>query len=207
VDPAEYRRKYRVLDMMLSGHSTLCAKYRHRSTSLILAIMALSILGATLALQADNSVEIFSIDLESKAWLALLSGLIFFLSIVELVLDWRGRAWSHEDAARRLGILKGEFRRAEVTDETVETDGVDLDVEYDQTTAAIIEIQNSVFNRLKAKHRRKIEISKLLDESPGAPLLLLRWRVFRAGIRKPQPPKPQPAVLEESPPGDGDGKG
>jgi hypothetical protein len=203
----EYQRKFKVLDMMLSGHSSLCERYRRRSIGLILAIMALSILGATLALQADNGVEIFSIDLELKVWLALLSGVIFFLSIVELVLDWRGRAWSHGDAARRLGILKGEFRRAVVTDEKVETDGVDLDVEYDQTTAAIVEIPNSVFNRLKAKHRRKIEISKLLDESPGAPLLLLRWRVFRAGIRNPKPPTPQPAVLEESPPGDGDGKG
>lgn len=207
MDPTEYHRKFRVLDMMLSGHSTLCAKYRHRSTGLTLAIMTLSIFGATLALQADNSVEIFSIDLELKVWLALLSGVIFFLSIVELVLDWRGRAWSHQDAARRLGILKGEFRRAKVTGATVETEGADLDAEYDQTTAAIVEIPNSVFNRLKAKHRRKIEISKLIDESPGAPLLLLRWRVFRAGITRPQPPKPQPTVVEKSPPGDDDGKG
>jgi hypothetical protein len=204
VDPGEYRRKFRVLDMMLSGHSSLSEKYRRRSTGLILAIMALSILAATLALQDPENVDILGIDLESKAWLALLSGLIFFLSIVELVLDWRGRAWSHADAARRLGKLKGEFRRAKVTVETVETDGLDLDLEYDQTTAAIVEIPNSVFNRLKAKHRRKIEISKLLDKSPGAPLLLLRWRVLRDGIRRPNRDKSESAILEESPPGDGD---
>ncbi|HEY5708132.1 MAG TPA: hypothetical protein VIS51_01930 [Solirubrobacterales bacterium] len=206
MDPAEYHRKFKVLDMMLSGHATLREKYRRRSTGLILTIMALSILGATLALQDRWSVEILSINLESKQWLALLSGLIFFLSIIELVLDWRGCAWSHADAANRLGKLKGEFRRAKVTDNTVETDGMDLDVEYDQTTAAIVEIPNSVFNRLKAKHRRKIEISKLLDESPGAPLLLLRWRVFREGVRMPKRDKSESDVLEESPPGDGDRK-
>ena len=203
MDSAEYHRKFRVLDMMLSGHSSLSERYRRRSTGLILAIMALSILGATLALQDDKSIGIFTIDLESKEWLALLTGLIFFLSIVELVLDWRGRAGAHEDAANRLGKLKGEFRRAEVTDETVQMDGVDIDEEYDQTTAAIVEIPNPVFNRLKAKHRRKIEISKLLDKSPGAPLLLLRWRVFREGVKKPERPKPEPGVLEKSPPGDG----
>lgn len=203
MDPAEYRRKFRVLDMMLSGHSSLSEKYRRRSTGLILAIMALSILGSTLALQDDKSVDIFSINLDSTGWLALLSGLVFFLSIVELVLDWRGRAWSHEDAANRLGKLKGEFRRADVSEDIVQMDGIDLDLEYDQATAAIVEIPNSVFNRLKAKHRRKIEISKLLDESPGAPLLLLRWRVFREGVKKPGRSEPEPSVLEESPPGNG----
>jgi hypothetical protein len=203
VDSAEYCRKFRVLDMMLSGHSSLSEKYRRRSTGLILAIMALSILGSTLALQDDKSVDIFSINLDSKGWLALLSGLVFFLSIVELVLDWRGRAWSHEDAANRLGKLKGEFRRAEVSEDMVQMDGIDLDLEYDQATAAIVEIPNSVFNRLKAKHRRKIEISKLLDESPGAPLLLLRWRVFKEGVKKPGRSEPEPSVLEEFPPGNG----
>lgn len=207
MDPTEYRRKFRVLDMMLSGHSSLSERYRRRSITLTLAVMVLSILGGTLALQDDKSVDILGVTLESKEWLAVLAGVVFFLSILELVLDWRGRAWAHEDASSRLGRLKGEFRRAKVSNETVCTDGVDLDFEYDQTTAAIVEIPNSVFNRLKAKHRRKIEISKLLDESPGAPILLLRWRVFRDGLRTPDRPEPASKVLEETPPGDGGSAG
>lgn len=201
MDPAEYRRKFRVLDMMLSGHSSLREKYKRRSTGLILAVMALSVLAATLALQEDESVVIVGVSLGSTEWLACLSGIVFFLSIAELVLDWRGRAWAHGDAADRLGRLKGEFRRARVTESKIETDGVDLDVEYDQATAAIVEIPNSVFNRLKAKHRRKIEISKLLDQSPGAPLLLLRWRVFRAGVQNSRSSESAPSALEETPPG------
>jgi hypothetical protein len=187
--------------MMLSGHASLRERYRRRSTCLILAIMALSIVAATVALQDDESVVIFGVDLAATEWLAGLSGMIFFLSIAELVLDWRGRAWAHGDAADRLGRLKGEFRRAKVSEHSVETDGVDLDIEYDQTTAAIVEIPNSVFNRLKAKHRRKIEISKLLDDSPGAPILFLRWRIFVAGVSNRKGPESSPAVLEETPPG------
>lgn len=202
MDPREYRRKFRVLDMMLSGHSSLSERYRRRSTALTLAIMVLSIAGGTLALQNDKSVDILGVTLESKEWLAGLAGVIFFLSLLELVLDWRGRACAHEDASTRLGRLKGEFRRAKVFNDRVCTDGVDLDLEYDQTTAAIVEIPNSVFNRLKAKHRRKIEVSKLLDESPGAPILLLRWRVFWDGVRTAAHPEPASKVLEETPPGD-----
>jgi hypothetical protein len=202
VEPGEYHRKFRVLDMMLSGHASLRERYRRRSTFLILAIMALSIVATTLALQDDQSVVILGIDLGSTEWLAALSGVIFFLSIAELVLDWRGRAWAHGDAADRLGRLKGEFRRAKVSEHSVETDGVDLNFEYDQTTAAIVEIPNSVFNRLKAKHRRKIEISKLLDESPGAPILLLRWRILVAGVKTREHSETAPIALEETPPGD-----
>ncbi|MDX6608228.1 MAG: hypothetical protein QOF85_153 [Solirubrobacterales bacterium] len=185
--------------MMLSAHASLSERYRRRSTALILAVMALSILSATLALQDDESVSIAIVDLSSTEWLAALAGVIFFLSISELVLDWRGRAWSHEDAVTRLGKLKGEFRRADVTHDAVQTDGVDLDVEYDQTTSAVVEIPNSSFNRLKAEHRRKVAISRRIDEAPGAPLWLLRWRVFRAGLKEPG--GFETAVLEESPPG------
>lgn len=201
MSPEEYRRKFRVLDMMLSGHSSLCERYRRRSITLILTIMALSILAATLALKDEDSVRILFVNLESTEWLAIFSGLIFFLSISELVLDWRGRAWAHEDASRRLGKLKGEFRRAEVGAEVVKSDGVDLDLEYDHTTSAIIEIPNSSFNRLKAKHRRKVEISKRLDTSPGTPLLLLHWRIFKEGIAGPGATQAEADVLEESPPG------
>jgi hypothetical protein len=204
VEVAEYRRKFRVLDQMLSSHATLCERYRRRATGLILVIMALSIVSGTLALQDDHDATVLGINLETKEWLALLAGTIFFLSIAELVVDWRGRAWAHADAAQRLGELKGDFRRAEVSGGIVDTKGIDLDEAYDQTTAAIVEIPNSLFGRLKAKHRRKIAVSKLLDDSPGAPILLLRWRVLREGIAKSRQWERGRGVLEESPPG---GKG
>lgn len=187
--------------MMLSAHSALRETYRRRSTALTLAIIALSIVGVTLALQDDPSVEILSIDLESKQWLAILSGLVFFLSIAELVLDWRGRAWAHQDATGRLASLKGEFRRADVGPDEVKN-GADLDSEYDRTTAAIVEIPNSRFNRLKAKHYRKVAISKMISKSPGTPLPVLWWRLLREGTSRPGTPRqPVRGVLEEAPPG------
>ncbi len=198
--PAEFERKFEVLDMMLSAHSALRESYWRRSTALTLTIIALSILGVSLALQDDPSVEILSIDLESKQWLAILSGLVFFLSIAELVLDWRGRAWAHQYAAGRLASLKGEFRRAEVGPEAVRG-GADLDSDYERTTAAIAEIPNSRFNRLKARHHRKVAVSKMISKSPGTPIPVLRWRLLREGTSSDDPPTQQSrGVLEESPP-------
>lgn len=201
MDPDEYRRKFDVLDMMLSSHASLRQRSRRRWLALTLTVMALSILAATLALADDTRVEVLFVDLDTKGWLAVVAGMIFFLSIVELLVDWRGQAWAHGDATHRLAELKGQFRRAQVGAERVDTDGVDLGEAYDATMSALVEIPNSSFNRLKAKHRRKVAVSKLLDETPGAPVLLLRWRVFRAGLANRRPASRGGGVLEESPPG------
>lgn len=197
---SEYRRKFRVCDQMLSSHAALRDRYRRLATGLILIIMALSIAGVALALQDDPSVGILGIDLEAKEWLAILAAVVLFCSIVDLVIDWRGRAWGHAHAAERLGELKGQFRGVEIDGGKVETGGVNLDVAYEEVMAAIIEIPNAAFNRLKAKHRRKVAVSKLLDESPGAPLLYLRWRVLRESLAKARATKEGAGLLEESPP-------
>lgn len=201
MDPDEYRRKFDVVDMMLSSHASLRQRNRRRWLALTLTVMGLSIFTATLALADDTRVEVLFVDLGTKGWLAVLAGMVFFLSIVELLVDWRGQAWAHGDATHRLAELKGQFRRAQVGAELVETEGVDLDEAYDATMAAVVEIPNSSFNRLKAKHRRKVAVSKLLDETPGAPIPLLRWRVFRAGVTDRRPASRGVGVLEESPPG------
>jgi hypothetical protein len=202
VREAEYSRKFRVLDQMLSSHATLAARYRRRANTLVLVVMALSIVAATFALQSEGDLQILGISLQTKVWLAILAGLIFFLSIVELVVDWRGRAWGHRHAIARLGALKAQFRRAEVDDGVVDGKGVDLDAAYDEAMAGIVEIPNAAFNRLKAQHRRKVAVSQLLEDYPGSPVIYLRWRVLREDMERMRIPASGQGVLEESPPGE-----
>jgi hypothetical protein len=204
MDGGDFRRRFGVLDQMLSAHATLRDRYRRRAVTLTLVTMAMSVGAATLALGDDRELRILGLKLETKGWLAVLAGMIFFLAIVELAVDWRGRSWAHGDAARRLGELKAEFRRADVDGDKVETHGVDLAAAYEQVTGAIVEIPNASFNRLKAKHRRKVAVSKLLDDRPGAPVLLLRWEVLRSGLREDGGRPAAEGVLEPSPPTSGE---
>jgi hypothetical protein len=200
MDRDDFRRRFGVLDQMLSAHATLRDRFRRRAVTLTLVTMAMSVAAATLALGDDRQLHILGLELETKGWLAILAGVIFFLAIVELVVDWRGRSWAHGDAARRLGELKAEFRRADVDGDRVETHGVDLAAAYEQVTGAIVEIPNGSFNRLKARHRRKVAVSKLLDDRPGAPVLLLRWEVLRSGLGAGEGRPTAEGVLEPSPP-------
>ena len=204
---ADYSRKFRVLDQMLSSHSALSERYRHRANGLVLLVMALSIISATLALQSEGQFSVLGVSLETKVWLAILAGLIFFLSIVELVVNWRGRAWAHAHAAERLGELKAQFRRAELRGGEVDGKGVDLGAAYDEAMTAIVEIPNSAFNRLKAKHRRKVALSRLLDDSPGVPLFYLRWRIFLDGMRRARRTSSREGLLEAAPPAGEQGEG
>jgi hypothetical protein len=202
VDVAEYKRMFRVLDQMLSAHGDLRDRYRRLSSALTLLIMGLSIVAVMLALTDHNGdVTVLGVTAEGTVWLGVLAGCVFFLSITELVVDWRRRAWQHDSAARQLGELKGRFRRAHVDGDTVDTYGIDLEREYNQTMSVLVEIPNKLFNRLKARHRRKVAVSQLLGERPGAPVFYLRWLVLREGVNPPPARSGREEVLEESPPG------
>lgn len=176
----EYRRKFRVLDQMLTAHSALRDRYTGRSRTLTLLIVALSVAATAVAFVSGEkkvSIGIFSWHLQELA--GLLTVVIFVLALVDLVVDWRGESWAHDDAAKRLGELKLRFRGATIGQEVVDTGGVDLAGEYERTMNAIAPIPDRHFLALKAKHKRKIAVSQMLDTEPGAPIWLLRLRLLR----------------------------
>lgn len=182
--PKEFRRKRRVLNQMLTGHSLLRDLYERRALTLSLLILALSIAAtATAFLSGDAPMTVLGIRARVQVWVGLLTAVIFFLSLVDLRVDWRQRAGAHEDAARRLGRLKGIFRGATVVDDTVDSAGVDLDLEYEAVMEQVPPIPEKWFLRAKAKHVRKVRVSELLDSHAGAPAwwvtLLVTWRGIR----------------------------
>ena len=182
--PEEFRRKRRVLDQMLTGHSLLRDRYERRALVLTLLVLALSIVATSVAfLSGASSVSILGIQARVQVWVGVLSALIFFLTLVELRVDWRQRAGTHGDAARRLGRLKGLFRAATVHDDVVDAGGKDLNLEYDTTMEQLMTIPDKRFLWVKAKHTRKIRTSMLLDKHPGAPLWYIRLLAMWQGIR------------------------
>jgi hypothetical protein len=182
--PEEFRRKRRVLDQMLTGHSLLRDRYERRALVLTLLLLSLSIVATSVAfLSGDPTASIFGIRARVQVWVGVLTALIFFLTLVDLRVDWRQRAGSHEEAARRLGRLKGLFRSVNVTDGVVDVGGRDVNLEYDTTMEQLPPIPDSRFLWVKTKHTRKVRASKLLDQHPGAPLWYVRLLAMWQGIR------------------------
>lgn len=180
----EFRRKRRVLDQTITGHAFLRDLYERRALLLTLVILALSIATtATAFLSGDTPVTIVGIRARTQVWLGLLSGGIFFLSLVELRVDWRQRAGAHGEAVRRLARVKAIFRGATIIDNEVRVTGADLNFEFEAAMDQVPPIPEKWFLRAKAKHLRKIAVSQALSAQPGAPAWLMQLRVTWAAVR------------------------
>ncbi len=184
----DFERRRRILDMMLTMHSVLRDRYERRSTGLTLLVMGLSILATGVAFISDSAiVTIGPITARVQVWVGMLTCVIFLLSIVELLVEWRRRAWAHGEAARNLGDLKAQFRHVHPEGGVVHSE-VDLLGEYDETMDALnalrVPIPEAKFNRLKARHLRKVEISRRISAQPQRPAFLHRIDLFRQGLQR-----------------------
>lgn len=175
---------WRVLDMTITGHSILRDRFQRRERAITLTIMALSIVVASLAfVNGQSRVTLLGKEANLATWVGSLSAGIFFLALLDSLVDWKRSAWAHEDAALRLSELKSKFRRAIVEEDTVETGGIDLRSEYEATMENVAVIPESTFLALKAKHLRKVAVSRLIDDHPGAPLAFVRLVAMWRGLR------------------------
>lgn len=196
----EYERMWRVLDMSITGHSILRDRYRRRERAISLTIMALSIVAVSLAfVEGDSDVTLLGKEAKLATWLGVLSAGIFFLALLDSLVDWKRSAWAHEDAALRLSALKSRFRGARAEGDTVDTGSIDLRAEYEATMENVAVIPESKFLALKAKHRRKVAVSRLMDDFQGAPLLYVRLVVMWRGLRRVGKVRDSDAPVETPP--------
>jgi hypothetical protein len=204
-DAHDVKRRRNIVDMMLTAHSVLRDRYERRSTGLTLLIMGLSIAATGVAfIGGERDATIGPFTARVQVWVGLLSCFIFFLSIVELLVEWRRRAWAHDEAAQRLADLKAKYRQIRKVpdnDALVESD-FDLPDEYDHTMDALgalrVPIPESKFNRLKARHLIKVEVSKRVTARPQRLPRMHRLDLFREGFGKPPgPPEPNSSSQPE----------
>lgn len=180
----EFERMWRVLDQSLTAHSVLRDRYRRRQRALITTVMVLSIVATAIAfVSGDTSFRLGNVILKLGTAVGILTAAIFFLTLSDFNLNWQAKSWSHDDAVRRLADLKAKMRGATVTDETVATGRLDIHSEYAETMAAVPEIPERQFVALKARHHRKVELSRLIDSHRGAPVVYLRALLLLQGMR------------------------
>jgi hypothetical protein len=100
-----------------------------------------------------------------------------------LRLGWGERSAVYSAAADRHARLKDEYRNYVHGPRHSTTQTAELRRKYQAASAIGPAIPEKDFLRLKQKHLRKVRLSQMLDESPGTPMWLLKWRLFREGIR------------------------
>jgi hypothetical protein len=109
-------------------------------------------------------------------FLAWLAALTFFVALIDLVVDWRRRAWAHSNSATRLGELSvthGQALPDAAEDWTV--DGVDLAIEYER----VMGLDRADSRRQGRSHeggrQPQASVFTLIDAQPGI-TVADRWR-------------------------------
>lgn len=199
IDAGEYKRCKRVIEWMLTAHSTMRDRFIRRSRGLTLVVLAASITSLLLALaNGDQKVSILGLHGKLQVFLGALAALVFFFSLLDLIVDWRQRAWLHKDAADRLGELNMLFRRARVVEGGWAVDGVDLATEYERVMSALHPLPERKVMALKALHNRKRAQFTRADERRGAPAWWIRVTVLYDSFRG-RLPAADGEVLAETP--------
>lgn len=177
---AEFDRQRGLVDQGLTMQARLRDRDRVVGTLLICAVLVASLVGVAFAFAGSNpSLTVLGVSATRATWLGWLAFGTAAMTFIELVLDRRGAAQSRADAVRVLGALKSEYRvpphpGAEVAE------AARLSERYEQAMETVPSVPDRSFNRLKAWHLRKVEISKLLSAHPG----MSYWRARRVVAKR-----------------------
>lgn len=175
----ELQRLERIADMMLSAHSILRDRFARRATAFDIILLVVSgILCGTTFLD-PALIRYFHLDTEKiRALLGICAILVFILSIVGLRVDWKEKTSRYQHACRTLANIKAKSRELLGTEEDHQVaEGPEFLRTSSFAMSDLIPIPDAEFVKLKAKHKQKVEISRLLDNYPSIPIWLLRWKL------------------------------
>lgn len=176
---AELERIRRVADQLCTGHARLRDQFSRLATALDLLILGASTWLVALAfVEPGVAVALTPSDVDSRIWMGLLAVVTFFLTLVQLKTDWKGRA----DAHRRTFDIYAEVKR----EAGYILAGGEIDGEpsrrvlarYDLASAVGIALPERQFLKQKRRHLIKIALSRHLDTHPSAYLPLTRLRFW-----------------------------
>jgi hypothetical protein len=172
----EVERIRRVADLLCSAHATLRDRYQRYALLLDLVILLSSAwLTAVAFLDPRFSKSLTPFGLDHQLWIGLMGVLTFCLTLVQLKTDWRGRSEAHD---RTFGMYSEVKREAGYllasTQEIPAREFQRLTSRYDMASDVGTGVPEAKFLSLKRRHRLKVEISKMLDNRPGASISLTK---------------------------------
>lgn len=175
----ELTRICRVSNMLCSGHAALRDQYARWAFSLDLLTLGISTWLVALAfVEPKLNVTLTPFGLDSQIWVGALSTGVFFLTLIQIKTDWKGRSDAHKRALDTYAEVKreaiyllsaGEYDRAACQR---------VFSRYDMAASVGVTIPESEFLKQKQRHLVKVELSKALDDKPATSLMWLRVQLW-----------------------------
>ena len=186
----ELRRRARVADQMLSAHAVLRDRYLWHAKLLDLVSFGLATL--LCALTFSDPTRLLPIGLPAMTWavvLGMASLGLFLLSVVDLLVDWKGQAGRHGQACEALARVKSEASELIALNPAPVEQVVVFLRAAALTAGSQVPIPERQFAALKAYHKHKVEVSRCLELHPSAPAWLVglalrcrsSWAVLKGG--------------------------
>ena len=154
----ENQRQYKLIDQLLSMHSSLRDRFERRAFWLNTLQIGVSLFLSVYAFVPDDAIRMLGFDpSKGRYFLGTLAVIVLLISITEFRVDWKAVGSRHSEAARHLAELKAKYRKAysESAGEDSEKNSR-LSADYDRLMALVPPIPEQYFIRLKASHRFKV---------------------------------------------------
>ncbi|MBA3572743.1 MAG: hypothetical protein H0W34_12420 [Pyrinomonadaceae bacterium] len=185
----ELERIRRVSDSLCTGHANLRDRFARRAVTLDLLVLGLSTWLVALAfVEPRINVRLTPFGLDGQVWGGMLAVATFFLTVVQLKTDWKGRADAHKRTLHVYAEVKREAGYLLAAGNLDEAACRRVLARYDMASAVGIGMPESEFLSMKRGHTVKVALSKHLDTHPSASLVLTRLRFwFRDNFPKSGP--------------------
>jgi hypothetical protein len=185
VSGKELDRQFRVLGQTLSMHTILRDRYGKRALFLDVVLLACAVIFCATTFARDDLFMQVGLSPEKVRYvLGAASVAAFFGSLVSLRIDWKGKSARHQDAVQRMNTVSALFRKFREDNGNWPHDReAELQQAYWETMNNVINIPDNLFNDLKARYLRKVQISKMMDSAPGCPVLVLRFILMLRSVR------------------------
>lgn len=184
-EKVEIERIRKVSDMLCSGHSHLRDRFARFALLSDVIVLGSSTWLLALTFVADTTAQVLTpFEMPPQVWLGILGAMTFFITLVRMKADWRGRS----DAHRRTCDMYAEVHR-ECGYILAKGDRLELSecqrvlARYDMATDVGAALPERYFLSIKKRHKLKIAVSKHLDEHPGTPIVLAKLVLWWAGVR------------------------
>lgn len=183
---AENERQYRIIDQMLTMHSSFRDRMERRAFWLNTVLIASSVFLTVFAFVGDDLLRAIGLDpAMTRFILGLIAVVVLICAITEFRVDWRTVAGRHGEAVSRLAGLKAKYRKAHTeTAGDVPKKNLRLTTDYDKVMSSLPSIPDRWFNRLKAEHQFKRILSERISLCPKAPKWYLWLQLRREGIEE-----------------------
>ena len=180
MDKSRIEKQAKVIDMMITMHSVLADRYARRSKILEVAMFTVSIVLISFVFLDPAVLSYFHLKSETaRITTGLSSILIFLMSILLLIVDWKGKSVQHRDGFNTLVKLKNEWRDTLVNFEEIDKRNLrEFTNKSSLITSQLAPIPDSCFNTLKSYHYKKVELSKMISKNPGSTIFILKLKIL-----------------------------